>query len=317
VKQPKKNRVSELGTKKRTDSVLHLSLTRQSIENDWPGSENQRKATEVKVGDCHTFEEGEMTQGRKNGETRNDGEQRVRKSDNARVENGGLVTWAMGSVGGQNTKGKTDREKDLRAGDRPNFTLCPQDCHIPNSNVFFDSIFGTFQGETLSEENKEEEDRQTHGKEGNASGPLDTNGNGSVHYEPYEEGVSHVLSDDTGRCAVIAECSGSNNLVDKVIDGLLTGDIVIAPGSSVAPRVEEGVDDPGDKDRVVGYEHKSTRYTTQTNSSQARVESSKDANISGLEELSETDLEDGEGDSNKEQGHEVWDKEGASSVDHG
>jgi len=104
------------------------------------------------------------------------------------------------------------------------------------------------------------------------------------------------------------------NLVDKVIDGNGTVEFGIAPRSVVTERVKKGIDDPCDKDSVVGEKHESTCYTTQPNTTQAGVESSKNTDISSLEELSETDLEDCKGDSNKEQGQEVRDKESASSV---
>lgn len=64
-------------------------------EDNRPRSENQRKARKVKVGDFHSFEESKVTQCRKNGKTRNDGERAVCKSDDARVENSRLAAWAM------------------------------------------------------------------------------------------------------------------------------------------------------------------------------------------------------------------------------
>ena len=190
----------------------------------------------------------------------------------------------------------------------------PQDRHVPNTNVCFDSVAATFHSKTRSEENKKENDGEPHCKEREAPTRLDSNSTGNIHHEPDKEGVSHILCNNTSRYTIFGECSGSNNLVDKVINGNGTVEFGIAPRSFVTERVKEGIEDPCDKDRVVGEKHESTCYTTQPNTTQARVESSKNTDISSLEELSETDLEDGERDSNKEQGHEVRDKESASSV---
>ena len=65
------------------------------VEDYWPCPEDQSKATKVKVGDFDPFEEGKVTQSRKNGKPRNDGERGVCKSDDSRVENGRLAARAM------------------------------------------------------------------------------------------------------------------------------------------------------------------------------------------------------------------------------
>jgi len=192
----------------------------------------------------------------------------------------------------------------------------PQNSHVPNTNVCLHSVTAAFHSKTRAEENEEENDRKSHGEESKASSRLDSNCAGKIHQEPDKEGISHILSINTGRCAISGKCFSSNNLVDKVVDGHGTIQIGIVPRSVVTKRVKEGIDDPRDEDSVVGEKHESTCYTTQPNTSQARMESSKDTNISSLKELSETNLENCEGDPNKEQSHEVRDKEGASSIGH-
>jgi len=192
----------------------------------------------------------------------------------------------------------------------------PQNKHVQNTNVCFDSVAVTFHSKTRSEENKKENNGEPHGKEREAPTRLDSNSTlaGNIHHEPDKEGVSHILCNNTSRYIIFGECSGSNNLVHKVINSNCTVEFGIAPRSVGTERDKEGIDDPCDKDSIVGEKHESTCYTTQPNTTQAGAESSKNTNISILEELSETNLEDGKGDSNKDQGQEVRDKESASSA---
>jgi len=65
------------------------------IEDNRPRSENQSEARKTKIGYFDPFEEGKVTQCRKNGKPRNDGERAVCNSDDARVENGRLAARAM------------------------------------------------------------------------------------------------------------------------------------------------------------------------------------------------------------------------------
>jgi len=65
------------------------------IKDNRPCSEHQSKARKIKVGNVDPFKEGKVTQCRKNGKTRNDGERAICNSDDARVENGRLAARAM------------------------------------------------------------------------------------------------------------------------------------------------------------------------------------------------------------------------------
>ena len=67
----------------------------KSIEENGPRSEDQSGARKTKVSYFDPFEEGKVTQCRKNGKTRNDGEHAVCNSDDTRVENGRLAARAM------------------------------------------------------------------------------------------------------------------------------------------------------------------------------------------------------------------------------
>lgn len=294
-----------------------VDATRELVEDDGPGSENEVESTVIQFGNGLSFQEGEMTEGGKDGETSNEGEHGVRQRNDGGIGDGGFIARAMASKGGQDTKGQSDGKEDLTAGNTPDFSLLGQDGHVPDSDVFLDTIRTSLEGQSLSEEDKEKDNGETHTDVGNSSRPLDAPGDTQKDDEPGQKGVADIFADEARGLHRVGDGLHSDNVVDEMADGFSTGQIGIGPGGVLREGVEEGVENPGDQDDVVGVEHETASDGSESDSSQARMESSKDTNITGLEILTESNFENGKRNSKKEESHEVGDKEGTSSVGDG
>jgi hypothetical protein len=155
----------------------------------------------------------------------------------------------------------------------------------------------------------------THGEVGETSSPLDAKGAAKENDNPDKSAETNVPADNSCGSSIVAKSTSANDIVDEVIDGLARIVVFVIPGAATE-RVEKGIDDPGNEDYIVGVEHETTCDRTETNSSQTRVEASKDTNISSLEELTKPNLEDGQRNPNKEEGQKVGNEEGTASIVH-
>jgi hypothetical protein len=156
----------------------------------------------------------------------------------------------------------------------------------------------------------------THGKVGETSSPLDAKGAAKENDNPDKSAESNVPADNSCGSSIFAKSTSANDIVDEVIDGLGRIIFFVIPGRAAPERVEKGIDDPCNEDNIVGVEHETTCDRTETNSSQTRVEASKDTNISSLEVLTKPNLEDGQRNTNKEEGQKVGNEEGTASIVH-
>lgn len=110
------------------DQADPVDTSRQSVEHDGPGSKHESKSSIRQVSDGDTtLKVGEVTEGRKDGESTDEGKHRVAEGDDARVQDGGFVSLAVGSIGSKDSKRQTNGEKDLGGGDGPDFTLLRED----------------------------------------------------------------------------------------------------------------------------------------------------------------------------------------------
>ena len=289
-----------------------MNTAGKSSQNDGPSTKDEGESSVLELFDRNTFQIGKMAQGSKDGKTRDNREERVGACDDARVQECGLVSLAVGTEGRHDAKGDTYREEDLCGGTRPNVGSVFQHGKIPHANVNVDTIRGTFKGKTLDQDDQEDED--SHGEVGDAAGDLGTKCKTTPDSNPSQCRVPNVGPGNARSCSVIAKSLCANNFFQEVVNGDLTIHVFICPRGGVGKGVKEGVYYPGEEHTVVDNEHPTTGDTGYTNSSKARVEGTKHPHISGLPVLAETDLEGQNRDTNEEEGHEVGDEEGAPAV---
>lgn len=72
------------------------------------------------------------------------------------------------------------------------------------------------------------------------------------HDDPAHCRESDIAPDDTCRLKAVADGTLADNVVDKVVDGFFSGQVFVAPRRIGTPRGEEGIDDPGNQNDVVG-----------------------------------------------------------------
>jgi hypothetical protein len=79
------------------------------------------------------------------------------------------------------------------------------------------------------------------------SSPLDSKGNTEINEDPYKSAVTYVKPNHACWFTVGTKSPGSNDIVDKIVDGHGTVDIWVIPGRAASEGVEKGIDDPGDQ----------------------------------------------------------------------
>mmetsp|Transcript_7825 Transcript_7825/g.19170 ORF Transcript_7825/g.19170 Transcript_7825/m.19170 type:complete len:303 (-) Transcript_7825:344-1252(-) len=271
--------------------------TTDFVEDDGPSSKNETESSVIQVGHCNSFKKGEMAKRRKNGETSDETKHGICERHDAGIGNGGFTAWAMTSKGCQDTKGQSDRKEDLTASHTPYFSLLGQDRHIPDSNVFLDASAGSLESQSLDQEDKEEDDRESHGEICDTSRPLDTPGDTEKDENPCHEGIKDVDSDEASGFTIVPKRSRTNNFTDEVTDSGSAIQLGVVPGGICPEGVKEAIHHPSDQDDVVGVEHESASDGSKSDSSQSGMESSKDSDISGLKVLAESNFKNGKGDS--------------------
>ena len=176
-----------------------------------------------------------MTQGGKHSKTGNEGEHGVRDTDDGRVHDRRFGARAVTPEGRQNTERESDRKEDLGHRHAPHFSLGPEHAHIPDPNVFRDTIGGTLERRGLDEKDKEEDHRNSHGGEGDTSGPFNTPRDGEKDDHPGHEGKANVSGDHSRWVAGLGNCGAADDDIEKVIAGFLARQIFISPGRIIVP----------------------------------------------------------------------------------
>ena len=145
-----------------------------------------------------------------------------------------------------------------------------------------DTFLASLEGQSRDEENKEENNRKSHGEKCESSSNLDASGNSKEDHKPSEGSVPDIGGyDATGRSqSVIGDGRSTNDIRNKVIDGFTTSQVGIVPWGVWGKCVKEPVDDPSNQDDIVGIEHETTSDRSKSNSSQSGMEGTKDTDIS-------------------------------------
>lgn len=133
--------------------------------------------------------------------------------------------------------------------------------HVPLSNVLFDTVRVSFQRNSTSQKDKQQDNGQAHGKVGNASGPLGSARQACPNQEPRQGAVAHVDSHDTRGTTRFLECVHTNDIVQKVVNGDGSIGSFFSPRGVVSKAVKESVNDPSDQYTVVGHLSRNNRRT--------------------------------------------------------
>ncbi len=120
-----------------------MNTTGETSQNHGPGSKNQTESSIREIGDRDILEVGQVSQGRKDCESRNKTVDRVEGHNDTGVSKDGLVSLTMGPVGCQETKRQTVGKENLGTRLRPDLSLGAKNGKIPYTNESVDTIGGT------------------------------------------------------------------------------------------------------------------------------------------------------------------------------
>lgn len=113
---------------------------------------------------------------------------------------------------------------------------------------------------------------------------------------------------------IFAQGIHSYNFIIEISDRVTTCNVLLRIDIVATKGIKKGVDHPSNQDRIVRDYHVGTRDRRDTNTSPTAMKAAKDTNISRLVVLSQTDLKDEKRNTNEKQSHEVWNKEGATTI---
>mmetsp|Transcript_18258 Transcript_18258/g.36753 ORF Transcript_18258/g.36753 Transcript_18258/m.36753 type:complete len:316 (-) Transcript_18258:91-1038(-) len=249
-----------------------------------------------------------MTNGRKDGKSTNNGEHAVGDTNHTTVQKGRFATRAVGTVGSHGTECDGKGKENLRHGTRPNVGLFAKNSHVPFANVFFNTIRGAVKSDGAKQEDKEEENRKTHGDVCHLSSGLGSKSQTEPNTEPNQGDVSDISTDQSGRVqGTFFSGIHTDNIVEEVSDSFATV-ATRDPWIIVAEGVKESVGYPREKHGIVGNQNESTKDTGDTYTTVTRVHLAKDTHISHLMRLTQGNFQDQDGQTNQTKGHNVGNK---------
>mmetsp|Transcript_17745 Transcript_17745/g.33425 ORF Transcript_17745/g.33425 Transcript_17745/m.33425 type:complete len:274 (+) Transcript_17745:1152-1973(+) len=265
-------------------------------QDDGPSTKHETKGGVIQIIDRHTLQMRQMSNGGKDGETGDNGKHAVRDANDDRIDHGGLTTRTMRSVGWHGSHGGTEGKEDLRHGSGPNGWFILEDVHFPFSNIFLDTIIGSFEGNGTEQKEKQEENGESHRNVGDAAGPFRAKGQTEPHEEPYQGRVSGV-SRDNARGSVTSILGGihADDFVKEISNGFGSVAAFFGPWIVVPEGIEKGVAHPRQEHTVVRDQNESTKDTCHAHAPKARVHLAKDTNVTALIALSKRDFENQRG----------------------
>jgi len=285
----------------------------EATKDHWPGTKDEAEARVGNLVDIGSGDVCQVTESRKYSETSNHTECTIAKRDDNRVEKRWFLTRTVRAVGGHGAKGEWQGKEDLCHSPRPDIRSFAQNGCIPATNVLLDTVIASFQAHSLEQEDEQEYDGQSHGKVGHTTGPFQTKCQAEKDSSPNKGGVTNIGPHDAGGTSIFSQTTRTNDVIDKVPDGILTSDTILRPGIVIAKGFKKGSRHPTQQHGVINDEHETQCDTAQADATQTSVKTAIDTDIARLMVLSEGNFEKHHGQADQKEGQNVGNEKGSAS----